>query len=377
MYFSDCPPSSVLLFLILSWLCGSVVMMQFNVIMVGSKTTFRPNQPIPLLSRWSPNHTITTIPSQHFKDDSNGFTTNFKEGFYVASLQGVPGSSKENTHRLDAFQKYFAKMCPSLQIKHCPGVIDSKKRPGYGIAKTWTRCLTRALDVDDVDVAYFFEDDARFRDDIQKYDEPGTHPFCKRTLRERIWWSAPIDTFLVLFGGWHFRYGGGRVFKGGVGVGTFYETDNSWGSYAWAVPSRENMRALLNGFQKDINGVPDHAIAENGTSIEMISPDETKHQHAIHAHKAAYMLSPLWFVHPAGYSNTWGYKVGHSVPMEQPPLNVKYLVNFIFFPLFACWVVLIMMLCIWKQLGVCQNYFQVGRWCHTGTSTKKELHFNV
>ena len=263
--------------------------------------------------------------------NENHTRRSFKEGFYVATLQGVAGAARQNAHRLDRFNAYFAKECPGLHVRPCRGVIDP--RPGYGIAQTWTHCITRALEEDDVDVAYFFEDDARFHDFITDKGsamiEDG-HTFCDRSARERLWRSAPEDTFLLLLGGWHFRYGGGRSFASGMpDIGTFYETDNSWGSYAWAVPSQENLRTLLDGFKSDLNGPPVKNIGGNGSVIEMISPDETKHQHAIRAHLAAYMLSPLWFVHPAGYSNTWGYTVKEDIPLETPPWSLDTLL-FIF-----------------------------------------------
>ena len=53
-------------------------------------------------------------------------------------------------------------MCPGIHVRACPGVID--ERPGYGIATTWTVHLA-ALEEDDVDVAYFFEDDVRFHEE--------------------------------------------------------------------------------------------------------------------------------------------------------------------------------------------------------------------
>jgi hypothetical protein len=325
----DRRPSIFFLLLVLSWLGGVVIIrvIKHGYQLMSGKKSLAPNQPIPLLSQSTTLSTSNASP--------HPTTTNFKEGFYVASLQGVPGAAPENKHRLDTFKTYMESMCPSIQIQHCPGVIDT--RPGYGIATTWTNCLQRALDIDDVDIAYFFEDDARIYNDLQ-YNDSKQHPFCSRALREKLWWSAPIDTFLILFGGWHFRYGNGKVVDGSSDIGTFYETDNSWGSYAWAVPSKENMRSLLKGFQSDLNGPPVHNVAGNGSLIPMISPDETKHRHALNADKLVYMLSPLWFVHPAGYSNTWGYEAANDIPIETPPWTVKSFFFIVLVPIITCFL---------------------------------------
>ena len=110
--------------------------------------------PIPLLARANGTESGLT---------SSAGDAGFKEGFYVATLQGVPGAAPQNAHRLDRFNEYFSEMCPGMHVRACPGVID--ERPGYGIATTWTRCITAALEEDDVDVAYFFEDDVRFHEE--------------------------------------------------------------------------------------------------------------------------------------------------------------------------------------------------------------------
>jgi hypothetical protein len=240
----------------------------------------------------------------------------YKEGFYVATLQGVSGADASNAHRLDNFLAYFGSICPGIHFKVCPGTFD--KRPGYGIGKTWTKCITKALR-DDVDVAYFFEDDARFRQNVTDYSA-NKHKFCSRDFRNALWRSAPLDTFLVLFGGHHFRYRGRRRFKSPTIESTFYDIDNAWGSYSWAVPTRTNMKVLREGFLKDLSSAPTINTGTTGNKIEMISPDETKIQHAIDAGKTAYLLAPLLYVHPAGFSNTWGGKY-EATPVEDPPLD--------------------------------------------------------
>ena len=285
-----------------------------------------PTGPIPLFNRQGiPSPTLRpSIYQAQYLHNNPKIRTSFKEGFYVASLQGVPGAHSSNDHRLDQFIQHFQNICPDITFHICPGV-NEKNRPGYGIAKTWAQCIDHALKQDDVDVAYFFEDDARFQEHLTTA-AANTTQFCKPKFRERLWRAAPSDTYLLLFGGHHFSYGSGHVFDGNpnvLGGGTFYEIDNSWGSYAWAVPGQLNLKSLKNGFLKDIH----HGkIVLSKDGAEMISPDETKHKHGIAIGKRSYVLAPLMFVHPSGFSNTWGLKLSNNGIMNDghPPFLIRY-----------------------------------------------------
>ena len=206
---------------------------------------------------------------------------------YVVSLQGVEGADANNDHRLDNFTRYFAETCGGVgdrqvKVKACLGVMD--KRTGYGITKSFMKCLNQAY-ADGVEAAFMFEDDARL------FGEP---LFCSPHFRQSLIDEAPKDTFLMLLGG-HNWYGDGDSDSKDTSndKNNYVRVTKSYGAYGWAIP-RGHIRMLQNGFQKDMD-----------RNLSAVSPDVTWFRTASETGLAIYRTDPLFVQHPSGYSNTW------------------------------------------------------------------------
>ncbi|GMI07514.1 hypothetical protein TrLO_g8236 [Triparma laevis f. longispina] len=202
-----------------------------------------------------------------------------KTNLYVISLQDVPGADPHNAGRRDQFQRDWAALCGAeFTFEVCPGVLD--KRRGFGITQSFVNCFERAIS-DGAANPIFFEDDARlFNAD-----------FCRGV----DWTDLPMDTFVALLGGWHFRFGSNSV-EG------YKELTFSSGAYGFMVP-HHNLKALTEGFRSDLNQTSTEKLW--GCGKDCLSPDESWYKHAKLTNKRIYAVDPLVVMHPAGWSNTW------------------------------------------------------------------------
>jgi hypothetical protein len=118
-------------------------------------------------------------------------------GLYVATLQGVRGVAPENRKRYDDFLWSWndcgRRQGEILNFSMVYGTSNPKR--GYGVTITFVDALSKAL-FDNVDMAIFFEDDAR----------PQDCSLAHQKLRGEILNGFPEDAFLVLLGGHNFRF---------------------------------------------------------------------------------------------------------------------------------------------------------------------------
>ena len=198
-------------------------------------------------------------------------------GMYVVSLDGVEGARSENKGRLQSFLDSWRQTCGTRpKISVCPGMLHSAR--GYGLTMTYVKCLSRALS-DGVDVAYFFEDDARLL----------SRDFCEESTRIRLLEKFPEDGFLFLLGCHQLKKLSTSVEKDAV----FQPLTASYGTYSFAVPKR-SLEPLLNGYLRDLS-----------SGQKALSPDVSFYSTKLNGGGKIYICNPAISKHAAGFSNTW------------------------------------------------------------------------
>lgn len=225
------------------------------------------------------NYTINNIT----KDTTYKFTNHTKNNpplsIYVVSLQGVTGANPENKGRLDNFIQAFRERCGvQTQIRVCQGELDHRR--GYGLTRTYVKCLQQAIDDDD-DYSIFLEDDARLK----------TSELCDSSYRDSIWSEARSDVLLLLLGGHDMKYSHMSWKK-------IRPLTYSLGTYAFMVP-HENLILLR-----------DHFSSELVRGKVILSPDISWYNLASHVKKKIYITSPNVIRHSKGFSNTWNRSRG-------------------------------------------------------------------
>jgi hypothetical protein len=207
---------------------------------------------------------------------SSGTNSSYaKSRVYVVSLQGVPGADPSNSGRLDKFVAGLTTTCGAdvFEVMHCPGELNPRR--GFGVTRAFVRCMERAV-ADGVDMALFFEDDARLK----------SSDFCSGEYRASLWSRLPPDAYLLLLGAHVIQY----VAEAKDG---FRPSRMSFGAYGFCVPQKY-LEHLRNGFVHDLRSKSD-----------MISPDAEFYTHARRRRKVVYIASPFIVKHSAGWSNTW------------------------------------------------------------------------
>jgi hypothetical protein len=196
---------------------------------------------------------------------------------HVVSLQGVTGAHPANEGRLDNFSQSWREMCGSrIQIRVCRGELDPRR--GYGLTKTYVKCLQQAIEHDG-DYSIFLEDDARLI----------TSEFCDSVYRDSILSESRSDGLLVLLNAHGIKYG--RPSQKRILPLTY-----SLGSYGFMVP-RENLISLRDHFSSDL-------LRGKAT----LSPDISWYDLASHIKKHIYIISPVAIKHmhmKGVFSNTW------------------------------------------------------------------------
>lgn len=221
---------------------------------------------------------------------------------YVVTLQGVVGAHINNKHRLDDFIYSWRKVCGDrIQFKICAGETD--KRRGYGLTRTWVRCLQQAI-ADGGEYSTFLEDDARLN----------TYFYCNSSYRDLMWAGVHSDALLILLGAhdiyhtvrdgfmiklrslheWLFNVSGRHqsFHKNSIGV-VLENTRYSLGSYGFVVP-RDSLEILRSHFI--------WTLAQGSTTV---SPDISWYDLAYRTNKRIYVTSPTVVSHLSGHSNTW------------------------------------------------------------------------
>lgn len=208
---------------------------------------------------------------------------------YVISLQNSSldkASQKKNRHRLDRFISDWEAVChsnPNVVIRHCPGILDPIQ--GRGISASIANCLQAAYK-DDSFFPLFFEDDTRmFNED-----------FCYRQKQASILSNMPRDAMVVLLGGHQFQYENDpRKVSIRSGQTIQYEALTfGYGAYAYIVP-RWNLLSLSRALRRNLKLSP----------RQRVDPDLEWYKYAKKINLRIYKTRPLYFMHPAGYSNTW------------------------------------------------------------------------
>ena len=138
---------------------------------------------------------------------SEGLLLQRSAPIYVISLQGVTGADPENEKRFDRFKADWLERCGrehEIEFVLCPGVIDTRKRRGFGCTQAFVNCIGSAMasaTMNDYAYAVFVEDDASLLN-------PSNPLFCSSAFRDELWRETPSDAFAVLFGANHERYSG-------------------------------------------------------------------------------------------------------------------------------------------------------------------------
>jgi len=201
-------------------------------------------------------------------------------GFYVVSLQGVNGSDPQNSERLDNFTRHWRDACGNRGIDFtvCPGMAHPKR--GYGITQSFVNCFEKA-NLDNVSIAYFFEDDARLFNTS----------FCQPSFRTELHRKLPRDTYALLIGGHHWDVQ--KVQDIDTWNDGFVHVRTSYGAFGFALPHRSLAKA---------GGHFEKMLASNQKTL---SPDISWYGHASQEKLKIYASNPLIVKHPPGYSNTW------------------------------------------------------------------------
>ena len=84
-----------------------------------------------------------------------------RSGGWLRCFRAMCWSDQRNEGRLNSFRDAITDSCEdmSLNIIHCPGVIDDRR--GYGLTIAHMICFNKAIAMDQ-EVNFFFEDDVLY-----------------------------------------------------------------------------------------------------------------------------------------------------------------------------------------------------------------------